>query len=411
MARPFEGIRVLDFSQVVSGPFATALLTLMGADVIKFERPPGDESRSFCISPELLAQGAGSAFIALNCGKRSVSLDLKHPRAIEAVRRLVAGADVVVENYRPGVMARLGLGYAALKEVRPDLIYCSISGYGQEGPEVASPAYDGAIQAASGIMSITGTTEGGPMRVGFPFSDAATGSSAALAISGALFRRQREGKGQYIDLAMVDASLSMMTQIVAFTSVAGVVPGQIGNMAWSRRPTSDLFRAADGSLMFVVNSELHYALLFRTIDRPEVLEDPRFATWALRSQNVAALRAIIEEALATDTVANWERRLKAAGVAVAQVKNIGQALASPQMAHRNLLQTVPGPPGVDRPVTVMNAPFLCDEDGPGVERAAPGIGEHNAEVLAEAGYSPEEIAAFAREGAFWQAPARVRAPA
>ncbi len=189
------------------------------------------------------------------------------------------------------------------------------------------------------------------------------------------------------------------------------MPGQIGNMAWSRRPTSDLFRAADGSLMFVVNSELHYALLFRTIDRPEVLEDPRFATWALRSQNVAALRAIIEEALATDTVANWERRLKAAGVAVAQVKNIGEALASPQLAHRNLLQTVPGPPGVDRPVTVMNAPFLCDEDGPGVERAAPGIGEHNAEVLAEAGYSPEEIAAFAREGAFWQAPARVRAPA
>jgi crotonobetainyl-CoA:carnitine CoA-transferase CaiB-like acyl-CoA transferase len=407
MARPFEGIRILDFSQVVSGPFATSLLTLMGAEVIKFERPPGDESRTFCASPELLAKGAGSAFIALNCGKRSVSLDLKHPKAIEAVRRLVRNADVIVENYRPGVMARLGLGYAALKEVRPDLIYCSISGYGQRGPEVGSPAYDGAIQAACGIMSITGAPEGGPMRVGFPFSDAATGSSAALAIAGALFRRQRDGKGQYIDIAMVDASLSMMTQIVAFTSVAGVVPGQIGNMAWSRRPTSDLFRASDGSLMFVVNSEPQYALLLRTIGRPDVLEDPRFATWELRSRNITALRAVIEEALSTDTVANWEQRLKAAGVAAAQVKTIGEALASPQIAHRNLLLTVPGPAGVDRPVTVMNAPFLCDEDGPGTDRPAPAVGEHNAEVLSEAGYTPEEVACFEAEGVFWRPPQRV----
>jgi crotonobetainyl-CoA:carnitine CoA-transferase CaiB-like acyl-CoA transferase len=402
MARPFEGIRILDFSQVVSGPFATGLLTLMGADVIKFERPPGgDESRSFCASPELLALGAGSAFMALNVGKRSTTLDLKHPQAIEAIKRLVRDADVVIENYRPGVMARLGLGYDALKAIKRDLIYCSISGYGQEGPEAGSPAYDGAIQAACGIMSITGAPEAGPMRVGFPFSDAATGQSAALAIAGALFRRQASGKGQYIDIAMVDASLAMMTQIVAFCSVAGFNPGQIGNMAWSRRPTSDLFRCADGHLMLVVNSEPHYATLFRTIGRPEVLEDARFATWALRSEHALALRGIMEAALAADTVENWERRLKAAGVAAAQVKSIGEALASPQMAHRNLLLTVPGPKGVDRPVTVMNAPFLCDEDGPGTDRPPPACGEHNDVVLAEAGYTEQEIAALHAVGAFW----------
>jgi len=404
MPKPFENIRILDFSQVVSGPFATNLLGLMGADVIKFERPPaGDEARSFCASKELLALGMGSAFLALNTGKRSMSLDLKKAQVIEAIRKLIPSADVMIENYRPGVMARLGLGYDAVKAIKPDIIYCSISGYGQEGPERDSPAYDGAVQAACGIMSITGYPEHGPVRVGFPFADAATGSAAALAIAGALYRKLSTGKGQYIDIAMVDASLSMMTQIVAFASVAGVVPGRIGNMAWSRRPTSDMFRAKDEYLSLVVNSEQHYAALFKALGREDVLADPRFADWDARSRNVMDLRAAIEGALGSASAAVWEKRLKEAGVAAARVKDIGQALASPQMQYRNLLLTVPGPKGLERTVTVMNAPFLCNEDGPGSDRPAPNVGEHNDEVLAEAGYSAEEIAAFRRSGAIWKA--------
>lgn len=402
MSKPFEGVRILDFSQVVSGPFATNLLTLMGADVIKFERPPnGDESRTFCASPELLELGYGSAYLAVNAGKRSLTLDLKKPEAIAVIRKLVTSADVVVENYRPGVMARLGLGFDDLKQIKPDLIYCSISGYGQTGPDRDAPAYDGAVQAACGIMSVTGYPEHNPVRVGFPFCDAATGQAAALAIAGALYRKLATGAGQYIDIAMVDASLAMMTQIVAFTSVAGVVPGRIGNQAWSRRPTSDMFRARDENLSLVVNSEAHYQQFFKALGRDDVLTDARFATWALRSENVAQLRHIIESALATDTAANWEQRLRAAGIAAARVKDIGQALASPQQAYRNLQLTVPGPKGLDRPVTVMNAPFLCNEDGPGTDRPAPALGEHNDEVLLQAGYSPAEIAVLRATGAFW----------
>ncbi len=406
MAKPFENVRILDFSQVVSGPFATSLLTLMGADVIKFERPPGgDESRTFCASKELLALGIGSAYLALNAGKRSMSLDMKRPEVIEAIFKLIATADVIIENYRPGVMARLGLGYEAVKAVKPDIIYCSISGYGQEGPERDSPAYDGAVQAACGVMSITGYPDHNPVRVGFPFADASTGQAAALAISGALYRKLSSGKGQYIDIAMVDASLAMMTQIVAFTSVAGVVPGRIGNQAWSRRPTSDMFKARDENLSLVVNSENHFIALFKALGREDVLSDARFASWDLRTANVAALREIIESAMASDSAEVWEKRLKDGGVAAARVKDIGQALSNPQMKYRNLLLTVPGPKGYDKPVTIMNAPFLCNEDGPGTDKPAPNVGEHNDELLAEAGYSAEQIEVFHRTGAIWEVPA------
>ena len=409
MSKPFEGIRILDFSQVVSGPFATNLLALMGADVIKFERPPGgDESRTFCVSSELLDRGMGSAFLAINAGKRSMSLDLKRPESIAIVRRLAEGADVMVENYRPGVMARLGLGYEDIKRIKPDIIYCSISGYGQEGPDRDAPAYDGAVQAACGVMSVTGYPEHNPVRVGFPFCDAATGQSAALAIASALYRKLATGAGQYIDIAMLDASLAMMTQVVAFTSVTGYVPGRIGNLAWSRRPTSDMFRAQDESLSLVVNSEAHYQLLFKTLGREDVLSDPRFATWALRTENVDALRTIIESALMSDKAVVWEERLRRAGIAAARVKTIGDALASPQLKHRNLLLTVPGPSGLDRPVTVMNAPFKCNEDGPGTDRPAPNVGQHNEEILKSLGYSDSDIAQLIEGGTLWRArpPAR-----
>jgi len=401
MSRPFENIRILDFSQVISGPYATELLALMGADVIKFERPGGDETRTFCVNPDLLAKGLGSAYLSLNAGKRSVALDLKNPEAIEIVKRLVRNADVVVENFRPGTMARLGLGYDHLKTIKPDLVYCSISGFGQDGPGADSPAYDGAVQAASGIMSITGAPEHGPMRVGFPFSDVATGSAAALAIAGALMRKAVSGRGQYIDVAMVDASLSMMSPVIGYWLIGGELPGQIGNMAWSRRPTSDLFKTRDDYLMLVINREEHFLTFCETIGRPDLPADPRFADWPLRTQNRSALQAEITSALAADGAASWEVRMKAAGLAAARVASLRDVLESPQTAHRDMLLKLEGTAGLDRPITVLNTPFKYAEDPCGTDRPPPGCGQHTNEVLAEAGYSESEVATMRANRVMW----------
>lgn len=393
MSKPFEGIRIIDFSQVLSGPYGTEQLALLGADVIKFERPPiGDEARTFCTSKDLLARGLGSSFLSLNAGKRSMSLDLKKPAAIELVKRLIPSADVIVENFRPGAMARMGLSYEDVLKIKPDIVYCSITGYGQKGPDANSPAYDGAIQAASGVMSVTGEPDGRPLRVGFPFSDVAAGAATALAIAASLYRRLATGKGQYIDLAMVDTTLSMMSPIVGYWLIAGTVPGRLGNMAWSRRPTSDMFKTRDGYLMFVVNTEPHFLRFCNAIGRADLPADPRFTDWPSRSENVVALRAEIESALAARGSLEWEPHLKAAGVTVSRVKTIADALQSEQMAYRNLVLTLHGTAGIDGPIRVLNAPYSCNEDSPGTDRPPPGIGEHNDEILHELGLTGEDIA-------------------
>ena len=393
MPRPFADIRILDFSQVVSGPYGTEQLALLGADVIKFERPPkGDEARTFCVRQDLLDMGIGSSYLSLNAGKRSMSLDLKKPQAIEIVKRLIPSSHVIVENFRPGVMDRLGLGYETVKKIKPDIIFCSITGYGQKGPDAKAPAYDGAVQAASGLMSITGPPDGGPFRVGFPMADAATGIASALAISAALYRRLLTGKGQYIDMAMVDATLSMMAQVVGFWLIGQTVPGRLGNMAWSRRPTSDMFMAGDGYVMLVVNTEDQFMKFINAINLPNLHQDPRFKDWPSRTENITELRAEIEKALALKSSAEWEPLLKDAGVTASRVKNIAEVLGSEQMSYRNLVLTLQGTPGIEGPIKVLNAPYSCDEDGPGTDVPPPGLGQHNQEILRECGLSDEDIA-------------------
>jgi CoA:oxalate CoA-transferase len=388
MPRPFEGIRVLDFTRVISGPFATQLLASLGADVIKFEKPgSGDESRHFCCHPDLLARGMGSGFLSVNAGKRSVALDLKNSDNRKLVRAMARSSDVVVENFRPGVMNRLGLGYDDLKAIKPDIVYCAISGFGQSGPAAGSAGYDGAVQAISGMMSITGHPQSGPTRVGAPVVDMCSGYVAALAIASTLFRRACTGLGQFIDVSMLDVSLSTMRSAIAWWQ-AGGDPVLNGNQAWTRIPTSDSFDASDGQFMLVVNNDEQMRTLLKVVDREDLLEDPRFSSWPSLLKNGPALREILQKRFATDTARNWERRLTEAGLAVARIGTIPEAMEHPQLPYRNLLLPMDSVSGVDGPVTLLNAPFVCSEDGPGVDLPPPRLGEHTEAVLAEFGLSP-----------------------
>ena len=297
MTRPFEGVKILDFTQVLAGPYASYQLALLGADVIKVERREGEDMRRTPLSREWADRGLAPGWQAVNGNKRSLTLDLQKPEAITIVRQLAGQADVVMENFRPGVMDKLGIGYAALSAINPRLIYCAIRGFGQTGPERLGAGYDGKIQAMSGIMAITGHEETGPTRAGFAVCDVLSGATAAFGVSSALFQRTHTGKGQMVDVSMLEATLAFLSGQVADYAVAGHRQQLSGNQAVSRRPTANLFKAGDGYLLLAVNSEKQYRSLMAALGRADTLEDPRFADWFARQQNEPALRAIIEQAL------------------------------------------------------------------------------------------------------------------
>ena len=298
VTRPFEGVKILDFTQVLAGPYASYQLALLGADVIKVERREGEDMRRTPLSREWAERGLAPGWQAINGNKRSLTLDLQKPEAIAIVKKLAAEADVVMENFRPGVMDKLGIGYAALSAINPRLIYCAISGFGQTGPERLGAGYDGKIQAMSGIMAITGHEETGPTRAGFAVCDVLSGATAAFGVSSALFQRTHTGKGQMVDVSMLEATLAFLSGQVADYSVAGHRQQLSGNQAVSRKPTANLFKAGDGYLLLAVNNEKQYRALMTALGRADALEDPRFADWFARQENEPALRAIIEEALA-----------------------------------------------------------------------------------------------------------------
>ena len=335
-ARPFSHVRILDFTQVLAGPYGSYQLALLGADVIKVERREGEDMRRTPLSREWAERGMAPPWLAINGNKRSLTLDLQKPAAKEIVRRLAAKADVVMENFRAGVMDRLGLGYQALSEVNPMLIYCAISGFGQTGPSSGEAGYDGKIQALSGIMSITGHAEMGPTRAGFAVCDVLSGMTAAFAVSSALFQRTHTGQGQFIDVSMLEASLAFLSTQVADFTVAGHRQAQAGNQAISRKVTANLFRAKDSYVLLSVNDEKQFRALMRELGRADVLEDARFADWFLRKENEAALRGIIEAALAAEDAKTWETRLNAAGAPSASIWRIEEVIDHPQIvAHRD----------------------------------------------------------------------------
>jgi len=393
--KPFAGVRILDFTRYLAGPYGTYQLALLGADVIKIESHEGDESRHLLVSREWAERKMASSFLAVNANKRSITLDLRQPAAVEVITRLVPTTDVVWENFRPGVMERLGLGYDALAAINPRLVYCAVSGFGHTGPERTTAAFDGKLQAMSGIMSITGDPAGGPMRAGFAICDTIGGITAALAVASALYQRVHTGRGQFVDVAMLDAALAFIPGPVAEYSVAGIPQRQIGNGSVSRKPTAGRFRAGDGYLVLAVLTEKQFVALMRTIGRADALDDPRFKDWRARTENEPALREIIEGALAEDDPKSWEARLTAADVPCATVWKIEEITRHPQLEHRDVLQTIDSRYG---PMRLVGAGFRLAHGSPGIEREPPTLGEHTDEILAEAGYTPAEIKDLRRDG-------------
>jgi crotonobetainyl-CoA:carnitine CoA-transferase CaiB-like acyl-CoA transferase len=395
MTKPFAGVRILDFTRYVAGPFGTYQLALLGADVVKIEPKAGDDMRHSQFSKEWAAKGLGPSFMGINSNKRSLTLDLQKPQAVEIVKQLTKDADIVWENFRPGIMERFGLGYEVLKGINPRLIYCAVSGFGQNGPERGTAAFDGKLQAMSGIMSITGHEDKGPTRAGFALCDTIGAMTAAFAVASALYQRTVTGEGQFVDVSMLDAALSFISGQVAEYTITGHIHRQFGNLSSTGKVTGNRFKAGEGELMLAVMTERQFANLMKGLGREDSLADPRFADWPSRSKNEPALRAIIEDALASDSAKNWEQRLTAMDVPCAGIWAISEIVHHPQLAHRDVLQKVQSDEGE---LTLVGSGFRLAHGTGGIDRPPPKIGEHSAEILAEAGYDAGEIDALRDQG-------------
>ncbi|MCY3842426.1 MAG: CoA transferase [Acidobacteria bacterium] len=391
---PLDGIRVVDLSRVVSGPYCTMTLADMGADVIKIEEPGrGDESRAF--GPPFLG-GESPYFLSINRNKRSCTVNLKCDDGRAILGRLVAGADVLVQNFRPGAVERLGLDYDSLAPRHPRLVYCSISGFGDSGPDAARPGYDLIVQGESGLMDLTGEPDGPPTRVGTSIADLTSGMMAAQGILLALFARQTTGRGQHVRVAMLDAVVSLLTYNTGNYFATGEAPTRRGNDHPSVAPYQTL-RAADGWINLGIANDALWRRYCDALERPDLRDDPRFATAPERVRHRTELVPVIEALTAERTVEDWIRLLGAAGVPCGRIRNVAEVCTNPQLTRRGKVVERPHPTaGV---VKTIGQPIELGDTPARIRTAPPLLGEQTDDVLREAGYTADEIRAFRGRGA------------
>jgi crotonobetainyl-CoA:carnitine CoA-transferase CaiB-like acyl-CoA transferase len=389
MTRPFEGVRIIDITHVLAGPFATYQIGLLGADVIKVEDPnEPDQSRDSGTDNELNHAGMGTGFLTQGSNKRAITLNLKTEEGRTILKKLTATADVLVENYRPGAMEALGLGYEDIRRINPRLIYASFSAFGQGGPKRERTAYDHVIQSTSGIMAMTGTPEVNPIKIGAPAIDYATGTMGAFALSAALFQRERTGEGQRVDMAMLDVAMILMASHVTGYLRNGKHPKPSGN----RMPhaTSMAYQTAEGIVMLGASNLRQQKRLWTVLERPDLIKRTNDERDVDHDREVRALT----ELMRTRTAAEWEEFLQERHVPASRVRSMGEALVDPQLGSRGLLHRYDGAPGIPGAFTVPVTAFKFGHAGPRIDRPPPLFGQHNEEVLTELGYSPSDIAGF-----------------
>ena len=398
MAGPLAGMTVVDLTHVMAGPFCTHVLGLLGAEIIKIERPgEGDVFRHYDRRPEFV--GMAPAFQTVNVGKKSITLDLKNPDAVQVVLDLVAKADILVENYRPGVLAKLGLGYEHANAANPELIYCSLSGYGQTGPMRDNPAYDHIVQAICGVMSLTGDPEGDIAKVGFPMIDTFTGYAGAFACLAAVLQRLRfGGGGRHLDVAMLDSSLILMISMIGPYLIAGDEPARVGNRGFNPSPTAATFQTSDGPLLLGANTQKQFEKMCGVLGCGELVADPRFADPNVRIDNETALLTILRPLFAGRTAEAWEMAFNAADVPAGAVRTVPQIADNAHVASRSLRAGF-DLPGTDRQAATLNLGF--DLGRPEGDRVAPPptLGQHTDEILAGLGYDAARIADLKATGA------------
>jgi len=399
MFQPLAGIRVIDLTQVLAGPYAAYQLGLMGADVLKIEPPGvGDWSRDKGHLPELNAEGMGLTYLTQNANKKSVTLNLKSQEGLNILKRLIRDADVFIENFRPGTIARLGLPFEVVREINPKIVYCSISAFGQDGEMSNRPAYDHVIQGMCGIMKTTGTVDTGPQKVGAPYIDYATGMNAALAIVSALHETKRTGEAVHLDVAMLDTSMLLMASLLTSHLTGGWAPMPSGNEAWSQSPSSGAFETADGLLMVAANNDRQFRALCTALGRGDILEDVRWSDPAERMRNARELRSELVRIFRTRTAIEWERALAAGGVPAAKVRSLDEVLVEGHAKTREFVHVMNWP-RQPQGIHLPTLGFKANREVVAPTVAPPELGADTFSVLKELGYTEEDLRHLAEKAA------------